>query len=144
MRCAGYRNIGRGTSLSASSARTECLAKESFALIDHATINRQAKDTRVFGELTREEIEAIDDGLTVFLGWGRLASPGAPRFSEPLPTPRISIQPVPWYYNPLELWAKWNGLLSRCPESLEPHLADARLPRISVLTMQLDRLRTNL
>lgn len=44
------------------------LAKESFALIDHLKSVDKRRIRRVFGELAREEIAAIDEGLTVFLG----------------------------------------------------------------------------
>ena len=44
------------------------LAKRSFALIDHLRSIDKRRIRRVFGELTREEIAAIDDGLTAFLG----------------------------------------------------------------------------
>jgi len=55
------------------------LAKESFALIDHLRSIDKRRIRRVFGELTREEIAAIDEGLAVFLGLGdRLHGSGAP------------------------------------------------------------------
>ena len=46
------------------------LAKKSFALIDQLRSIDKRRIRRVFGELTREEITAIDEGLTVFLGLG--------------------------------------------------------------------------
>jgi mRNA interferase MazF len=46
------------------------LAKQSFALIDHLRSIDKRRIRRVFGELPREEITAIDEGLTVFLGLG--------------------------------------------------------------------------
>jgi mRNA interferase MazF len=46
------------------------LAKQSFALIDHLRSIDKRRVRRVFGELAREEIEAIDEGLAVFLGMG--------------------------------------------------------------------------
>ena len=46
------------------------LAKKSFALIDHLRSIDKRRIRRVFGELAREEIEAIDEGLTLFLGLG--------------------------------------------------------------------------
>lgn len=49
---------------------TSGLAKESFALIDHLRSIDKRRIRRVFGELAAEEIEAIDEGLTVFLGLG--------------------------------------------------------------------------
>jgi mRNA interferase MazF len=54
------------------------LARRSFALIDHLRSIDKRRIRRVFGELAREEIAAIDEGLAVFLGLGdRLRSPGA-------------------------------------------------------------------
>jgi mRNA interferase MazF len=46
------------------------LAKPSFALIDHLRSIDKRRVRRVFGELAREEIAAIDEGLAVFLGLG--------------------------------------------------------------------------
>jgi mRNA interferase MazF len=46
------------------------LAKNSFALIDHLRSIDKRRIRRVFGELAREEIAAIDEGLAVFLGLG--------------------------------------------------------------------------
>ena len=55
------------------------LVKESFALIDHLRSIDKRRVRRVFGELAREEIAAIDEGLAVFLGLGdRLHGAGAP------------------------------------------------------------------
>lgn len=53
------------------------LAKKSFALIDHLRSIDKRRIRRAFGELAREEIDAIDEGLAVFLGIGdRLHGPG--------------------------------------------------------------------
>jgi mRNA interferase MazF len=46
------------------------LAKKSFALIDQLRSIDKRRIRRVFGELAREEITAIDEGLAVFLGLG--------------------------------------------------------------------------
>lgn len=46
------------------------LAKQSFALIDHIRSIDKRRVRRVFGELAPQEIAAIDDGLSVFLGLG--------------------------------------------------------------------------
>jgi mRNA interferase MazF len=46
------------------------LAKKSFALIDHLRSIDKRRIRRVFGELAREEMAAIDDGLAAFLGLG--------------------------------------------------------------------------
>ena len=54
------------------------LAKRSFALIDHLRSIDKRRVRRVFGELTREEMAAIDEGLAVFLGLGDWLQPGAP------------------------------------------------------------------
>jgi mRNA interferase MazF len=55
------------------------LAKRSFALIDQLRSIDKRRIRRVFGELAREEITAIDEGLTVFLGLGdRLHGEDAP------------------------------------------------------------------
>jgi mRNA interferase MazF len=55
------------------------LAKKSFALIDHLRSIDKRRIRRVFGDLAREEMAAIDEGLAVFLGIGdRLHGTGAP------------------------------------------------------------------
>ena len=55
------------------------LAKKSFALIDHLRSIDKRRIRRVFGELAREEIAAIDEALALFLGIGdRLHGPDAP------------------------------------------------------------------
>ena len=46
------------------------LAKESFALIDQLRSIDKQRIRRVYGELARQEIMAIDEGLAVFLGLG--------------------------------------------------------------------------
>jgi mRNA interferase MazF len=46
------------------------LAKKSFAQIDHLRSIDKRRVRRVFGELAREEMAAIDEGLVVFLGLG--------------------------------------------------------------------------
>jgi len=46
------------------------LAKKSFAMIDHLRSIDKRRIRRVFGELEREEMVAIDEGLTIFLGLG--------------------------------------------------------------------------
>lgn len=46
------------------------LAKKSFALIDQLRSLDKRRIRRVFGELARDEIAAIDEGLAVFLGLG--------------------------------------------------------------------------
>jgi mRNA interferase MazF len=46
------------------------IAKKSFALIDHLRSIDKRRIRRVFGELAREEMAAMDEGLAVFLGLG--------------------------------------------------------------------------
>ena len=55
------------------------LAKTSFALIDHLRSIDKRRIRCVFGELAREEMAAIDEGLAVFLGLGgRIRGSSAP------------------------------------------------------------------
>src|SRR5689334_1939414 len=44
------------------------LAKKSFALIDHIRSIDKRRVRRVYGELAADEVAAIDEGLTAFLG----------------------------------------------------------------------------
>ena len=44
------------------------LAKKLFALIDHLRSIDKRRIRRVFGELEQEDIRAVDEGLSVFLG----------------------------------------------------------------------------
>jgi mRNA interferase MazF len=44
------------------------LAKKSFALIDHLRSIEKRRVRSVFGEIPPEEMSAIDEGLSVFLG----------------------------------------------------------------------------
>ncbi len=54
------------------------LAKKSFALIDHLRSIDKRRVRRVFGEVAREDIAAIDEGLAAFLGiGGRLHGSGS-------------------------------------------------------------------
>jgi hypothetical protein len=70
LRCVGYPPLAPGHS---------GLAKRSFALIDHLRSIDKRRIRRVFGELARDEMVAVDEGLAVFLGLGdRLHVPGAP------------------------------------------------------------------
>jgi mRNA interferase MazF len=46
------------------------LVKKSFALIDQLRSIDKRRVRRVFGELSREEIGAIDEGMAIFLGLG--------------------------------------------------------------------------
>jgi mRNA interferase MazF len=46
------------------------LAKKSFALTDQLRSIDKRRIRRVFGELAREEMTAIDEGLAAFLGLG--------------------------------------------------------------------------
>ncbi|MGO4881232.1 MAG: type II toxin-antitoxin system PemK/MazF family toxin [Bryobacteraceae bacterium] len=55
------------------------LAKKSFALIDQLQSIDKRRIRRMFGELAREEMIAIDEGLAAFLGLGsRLHGAGLP------------------------------------------------------------------
>ena len=54
------------------------LAKRSFALIDQLRSVDKRRVRRVYGELTPQEMAAIDEGLALFLGLGGLDEPGAP------------------------------------------------------------------
>jgi mRNA interferase MazF len=55
------------------------LARKSFALIDHLRSIDKRRVRRVFGELSQEEMAAIDEGLALFLSLGdRLHVAGAP------------------------------------------------------------------
>jgi mRNA interferase MazF len=51
------------------------LAKRSFALIDHLRSIDKRRIRRAFGELSKEEIAAIDEGLVAFLGLGDSVEP---------------------------------------------------------------------
>jgi mRNA interferase MazF len=44
------------------------LARNCFALIDHLRSIDKRRVRRVFGELTREEMAAVDEGLAMYLG----------------------------------------------------------------------------
>jgi len=46
------------------------LVKKSFALIDHLRSIDKRRVRRLFGELAKEEMAAIDEGITIFLGLG--------------------------------------------------------------------------
>jgi mRNA interferase MazF len=46
------------------------LTKRSFALIDHLRSIDKRRVRRVFGDLSSDEVAAIDEGLAVFLGFG--------------------------------------------------------------------------
>lgn len=55
------------------------LAKKSFALIDHLRSVDKRRVRRMFGELPRQEMAAINEGLALFLGLGGgIDDPGAP------------------------------------------------------------------
>jgi len=74
------------TSLSASSTRSSGLARKSFALIDHLRSIDKRRVRRLFGELPKEEMAAIDEGLAAFLGLAdQLHASGAPPVSDDLP-----------------------------------------------------------
>lgn len=54
------------------------LAKKSFALVDHLRSIDKRRVRRVFGEVAREEIAAIDEGVIAFLGLGEPRQADAP------------------------------------------------------------------
>jgi mRNA interferase MazF len=54
------------------------LARKSFALIDHLRSIDKRRIRRVFGELGQEEMTAVDDGLSLFLGLGDRLRANAP------------------------------------------------------------------
>ena len=55
------------------------LARKSFALIDHLRSIDKRRIRRAFGEVAQDEMAAIDEGLTAFLGLGgQLPAPVAP------------------------------------------------------------------
>ena len=56
------------------------LAKPSFALIDHLRSVDKRRIVRVFSQLPDDEIEAVNVGLTIFLGLGE--GPDAPGSSK--------------------------------------------------------------
>ena len=63
------------------SPRGSGLAKKSYALIDHLRSVDKRRVRRVFGKIASDEMSAVDEGLTLFLGLGdRL---------EPAPVPRV-------------------------------------------------------
>ncbi len=54
------------------------LAKTSYALIDHLRSVDKRRIRRVFGVISSSEVDALDEGLVLFLGLGaKLTSPGA-------------------------------------------------------------------
>lgn len=48
------------------------LVKRSYALIDHLRSIDKRRVKRTFGEIEADEIAAIDEGLEVFLGLGKM------------------------------------------------------------------------
>lgn len=46
------------------------LRKKSWVLIDHLRSVDKRRIRRVFGNISRDEMTMIDQGLTAFLGWG--------------------------------------------------------------------------
>ncbi|HEY1337130.1 MAG TPA: type II toxin-antitoxin system PemK/MazF family toxin [Bryobacteraceae bacterium] len=55
------------------------LAKRSFALIDHLRSIDKRRIRRVYGEVSAEEVAAVDEGLIMFLGLGdRFRGAGVP------------------------------------------------------------------
>jgi mRNA interferase MazF len=54
------------------------LTKKSFALIDHLRSIDKRRIRRVFGDLPENEIAAVDEGLTAFLGLSARKAGGSP------------------------------------------------------------------
>ena len=73
---------GEGSLYPALAPGPSGLAKPSFALIDHLRSIDKRRVRRVYGALAPEEMAAIDEGLSVFLGL-------ADRLPVPLPSRRI-------------------------------------------------------
>jgi len=69
---------GEGLLYPPLSAGRSGLAKQSFALIDQLRSIDKRRIRRVFGELAAGEIDAIDEGLTIFLGLGGLVERAGP------------------------------------------------------------------
>jgi mRNA interferase MazF len=61
---------GSGLLYPALSPGQSGLTKQSFALIDHLRSIDKRRIRRVFGDLPEDEIAAVDEGLTAFLGLG--------------------------------------------------------------------------
>jgi mRNA interferase MazF len=59
---------GEGALYPALSAGRSGLNKVSYALIDHLRSIDKRRIRRVFGRITTEELEAVDQGLELFLG----------------------------------------------------------------------------
>jgi mRNA interferase MazF len=59
---------GSGLLYPALSPGQSGLTKKSFALIDHLRSIDKRRIRRVFGDLPKDEIAAVDEGLTAFLG----------------------------------------------------------------------------
>lgn len=70
MRDTGNGNSRRGALYPPLAPGQSGLAKRFVALIDHLRSIDKRRIRRVFGELAREEMAAIDEGLAVFLGLG--------------------------------------------------------------------------
>jgi mRNA-degrading endonuclease toxin of MazEF toxin-antitoxin module len=67
--------------MSDSNAGQSGLTKASYALIDHLRSVDKRRVRRVFGQLAPNELNAVDDGLALFLGLGDGL--------EPESTPRV-------------------------------------------------------
>ena len=61
---------GEGALYPALSPGKSGLTKTSYALVDHLRSIDKRRIRRVFGRVTNAELEAIDDGLSLFLGLG--------------------------------------------------------------------------
>jgi len=61
---------GEGLLYPALAPGSSGLTKRYFALIDHLRSVDKRRIRRVFGDISPEEIAAVDDGLMAFLGFG--------------------------------------------------------------------------
>ena len=66
---------GEGSLYPDLSPGTSGLTKTSFALIDHLRSIDKRRIRRVYGRVTNEELEAVDQGLELFLGLAAEPSP---------------------------------------------------------------------
>ncbi len=85
MRRAGgdvLRSPGEGLLYPPLTPGSSGLAKQSFALIDHLRSIDKRRIRHVFGELARQEMATLDEGLALLLGLGgRLHPPDSPGYS---------------------------------------------------------------
>ena len=77
---------GEGALYPTLQAGASGLSKTSYALIDHLRSVDKRRVRRVFAQLPRPEIDAVDEGLALFLGLAeRFATPGGRPVGPPDP-----------------------------------------------------------